>query len=60
VRQGRARGHEMLTLCTEQRNALIGNYDIVLALLSCLETGHKEKKLVDAVVDHCEYTTFCN
>jgi hypothetical protein len=32
----------------------MGNYDIVLALLSCLETGHKEKKLVDSVLDHCE------
>lgn len=38
-----------------RRSALLGNYDTILSLLSCLDYGYKTKKVVDAVVDHCQY-----
>lgn len=37
------------------RSALLGNYDTILSLLSCLDDGYKTKKVVDAVVDHCQF-----
>ena len=33
----------------------MGNYGIVLSLLGCLEHGIRAKKLVDKVIDVCEY-----
>ncbi|GAA5953720.1 hypothetical protein JCM8115_004129 [Rhodotorula mucilaginosa] len=36
------------------RSALLGNYDIILSLLSCLDDGLTTKKVVDAIVDHCD------
>ncbi|GAA6059315.1 hypothetical protein JCM10212_005895 [Sporobolomyces blumeae] len=36
------------------RSALLGNYDIVLSLLSTLDDASRTKKVVDAIVDHCD------
>ncbi|GAA6022381.1 hypothetical protein JCM10207_004746 [Rhodosporidiobolus poonsookiae] len=36
------------------RSALLGNFDIILSLLSCLDDGQAVKKVVDAVADHCD------
>ncbi|POY76292.1 hypothetical protein BMF94_0487 [Rhodotorula taiwanensis] len=35
------------------RSALLGSYDLVLSLLSCLDDGLSAKKVVDTVIDHC-------
>ncbi|KAK4703550.1 hypothetical protein P7C70_g2674, partial [Phenoliferia sp. Uapishka_3] len=36
------------------RTALLGQYDIILSLLSTLDHGSDHKKLVDCIVDHCD------
>ena len=50
-------GHPQLTflLPTQNRTALLGQYDIVLSLLSTLDHGSDHKKLVDCIVDHCPF-----
>ncbi|ORY84702.1 inositol hexakisphosphate-domain-containing protein [Leucosporidium creatinivorum] len=35
------------------RNALIGNYDLILSLLSCLDDGVEQKNVADFIIDHC-------
>ncbi|GJN93415.1 hypothetical protein Rhopal_006470-T1 [Rhodotorula paludigena] len=42
------------TLLENLRSALLGNFDIILSLLSCLDDGSQVKKVVDAVVDSCD------
>ena len=36
------------------RKAASGDYDIILALLSCLEDGKQSKALADAAINRCE------
>ncbi|GAA5856222.1 hypothetical protein JCM8547_000828 [Rhodosporidiobolus lusitaniae] len=42
------------SLLENLRSALLGNFDIILSLLSCLDDGQGVKRVVDAVVDHCD------
>uniref|UniRef100_A0A0K3CRK6 BY PROTMAP: gi/472580415/gb/EMS18219.1/ metal ion binding protein [Rhodosporidium toruloides NP11] gi/647403677/emb/CDR49761.1/ RHTO0S32e00298g1_1 [Rhodosporidium toruloides] n=1 Tax=Rhodotorula toruloides TaxID=5286 RepID=A0A0K3CRK6_RHOTO len=42
------------TLLENLRSALLGNFDIILSLLSTLDDGVTAKKVVDAIVDHCD------
>ncbi|GAA6033114.1 hypothetical protein JCM8097_002951 [Rhodosporidiobolus ruineniae] len=42
------------SLLENLRSALLGNFDIILSLLSCLDDGSAVKRVVDAVVDRCE------
>ncbi|KAL8278970.1 hypothetical protein RQP46_008639 [Phenoliferia psychrophenolica] len=56
--------HTVLSLLSSQpqllenlRTALLGQYDIVLSLLSTLDHGSDHKRLVDTVVDHSSSTT---
>lgn len=39
------------------RRAVEGDYDIILNLLSCLDSGTANKDLVDAAIDQCMYRT---
>lgn len=43
------------TLLDDLSRAVRGNYAIILSLLGCLDDGSFVKKLVDAVIDSCEY-----
>ena len=43
----------MLTI-RSYRNALLGQYDLILSLLSCLDDGNGQKSLVDAIIDQCQ------
>lgn len=36
------------------RRAVEGDYDMILNLLSCLDSGSANKELVDAAIDQCE------
>lgn len=38
----------------------MGNYGIILSLLGCLDQGLKAKKLVDRVIDSCEFQSLVN
>ena len=42
-----------LTAC-DDRTALLGQYDLILSLLSTLDNGSEAKLLVDSIIDHCE------
>ncbi|GAA5942648.1 hypothetical protein JCM1841_006801 [Sporobolomyces salmonicolor] len=42
------------SLLENLRAALLGNYDIILSLLSCLDDASATKKVVDAIIDHCD------
>ncbi|BGP42410.1 hypothetical protein JCM10450v2_006504 [Rhodotorula kratochvilovae] len=42
------------TLLENLRAALLGNFDIILSLLSTLDDGSGVKKVVDAIVDDCD------
>ncbi|KAM0753591.1 hypothetical protein T439DRAFT_322487 [Meredithblackwellia eburnea MCA 4105] len=42
------------SLLENLRTALLGQYDIVLSLLSTLDHGTEHKKVVDWIVDHCD------
>ncbi|KAI0685965.1 inositol hexakisphosphate-domain-containing protein [Cytidiella melzeri] len=44
-------------LLTSLRKAHMGNYGIILSLLGCIDQGLKSKKLVDRVIDSCQYFT---
>lgn len=43
------------TLVEQLRRAHMGNYQIVLSLLSSLDNGRSFKRLVDQVIDACNY-----
>lgn len=43
------------TLMESLRKSLMGNYSVILSLLGCLEHGVSTKKLVDRVIDSCEF-----
>jgi hypothetical protein len=42
-------------LLEELRKAHMGNYQMVLSLISSLDHGKQMKQLVDEVVDSCKY-----
>ena len=37
------------------RKAHMGNYSVILSLLGCLEWGLQAKRLVDRIIDSCQY-----
>ena len=37
------------------RRAVEGDYDMILNLLSCLDSGSANKQLVDTAIDQCEF-----
>jgi hypothetical protein len=42
-----------MTLLESLRNAIMGNYQVILSLLSFLDKGKEIKVLVDNVIDSC-------
>ncbi|KAJ9126445.1 hypothetical protein QFC24_002188 [Naganishia onofrii] len=42
------------TLLDSMRNAYMGNYQVVLSLLSSIENGKETKALVDTLIDSCD------
>lgn len=42
------------TLLDSMRNAYMGNYQVVLSLLSSIENGKETKGLVDTLIDSCK------
>lgn len=43
------------TLMENLRKSLMGSYGVILSLLGCLDHGAASKRLVDLVIDNCEY-----
>jgi hypothetical protein len=41
-------------LLEQLRKAHMGNYQLVLSLLSSLDYGRQMKRIVDAIIDDCE------
>ena len=43
------------TLIDNLKNAILGNYNIILALASVLENGGADKRLLDKIINRCMF-----
>jgi hypothetical protein len=42
------------TLLESLRNAYMGNYQVILSLLSSIDQGRERKSLVDTLIENCD------